>query len=56
MLNWELGMLRVAVCFSGLTRDVSELVSYNKTLLDNYGFEIKFDYFCQFFSKDNNFL
>lgn len=48
-------MLRVAVCWSGLTRDVSEVTAHNKTLFDAAGADITFDHFCQFWSTDNKF-
>ena len=52
-------VIRVAVCWGGMTRDLIEVVSHNKTLFDSVsavlGNNIKFDHFCQFWSKDNKF-
>ena len=52
-------VIRVAVCWSGLTRDLIDVVSHNMTLFDEVltvpRNNIKFDHFCQFWSKDNKF-
>jgi len=53
-------MLKVAVCWSGLTKGFSAAVSFNKKLFDDISNaannEIEFDHFCQFWNKNNKYL
>lgn len=50
-------MLRIAVCWSGLTRDLVNVVQHNKTMFDKIETtaDLKFDHFCQFWNSDNKF-
>lgn len=52
-------MLRVAVCWSSLTRDSIEVVNHNKLLLDETAAlsnnSIRFDHFCQFWNSHNKY-
>lgn len=48
-------MLRVAVCWSGLTR-VTDAVVFNKKLFDEVtSDDISFDHYCQFWNSDNRY-
>jgi len=52
-------MLKVAVCWSGLTKGLTNAVSFNKQLFDSiYSThdEIEFDHFCHFWNKNNKYL
>ena len=46
--------MRVAVCWGTLIR-VVDVVKHNKKLFDEIDSDIKFDHFCQFWSKDNKY-
>ena len=52
-------MLRVAVCWSSLTRDSFEVVNHNKLLLNETAAlsnnSIQFDHFCQFWNSHNKY-
>ena len=52
-----MGMLRIAVCWSGLTRELVNVVQHNKTMFNEIKdmTNIKFDHFCQFWNSDNKF-
>jgi hypothetical protein len=53
-------MLKVAICWSGLTKGLTNVVSFNKQLFDNISSitndEIEFDHFCQFWNNNNKYL
>ena len=52
-------MLRVAVCWSGLTQSVTEATKFNKEFIDSISAttntDIMFDHFCHFWNSNNRY-